>query len=140
MMRRRVLAFVAAVVAATFIGSGIAWALTAPTHIVYFDAEDFSLSPEQKSELDALRPELEAATSVRIDGYVQRSREEDKEKGPARLSEKRAQAVANYLQSMVKQRSPNKQDISWTAIGRGQPALDVGLPWARRVEVFIEVE
>jgi outer membrane protein OmpA-like peptidoglycan-associated protein len=76
--------------------------------------------------------------SVRIDGYVQRSREDDRTKGPARLSEKRAQAVENYLQSMVKQRSPNKATIEWTAAGKGQPPWDVGLPWARRVEIFIE--
>lgn len=137
-MRQRLLVLLALALGISLAGGGIAWALTAPTHIVYFEYEDFSLSPEQKEELDALVDELEDATIVRIDGYVQRSREEDKDKGPARLSEKRAQAVTNYLQSMIKERSPNKQDIEWQSVGRGQPALDVGLPWARRVEVFVE--
>ena len=137
-MRQRLLVMLALAFGISLAGGGIAWALTAPTHIVYFEYEDFSLSPEQKEELDALVDELEDATIVRIDGYVQRSREEDKDKGPARLSEKRAQAVTNYLQSMIKERSPNKQDIEWQSVGRGQPALDVGLPWARRVEVFVE--
>ena len=137
-MRQRLLVLLALALGISLAGGGIAWALTAPTHIVYFEYEDFSLSPEQKEELDALVDELEDATIVRIDGYVQRSREEDKDKGPARLSEKRAQAVTNYLQSMIKERSPNKQDIEWQSVGRGQPALDVGLPWARRVEVFVQ--
>ena len=137
-MRQRLLVLLALALGISLAGGGIAWALTAPTHIVYFEYEDFSLSPEQKEELDALVDELGDATIVRIDGYVQRSREEDKDKGPAGLSEKRAQAVTNYLQSMIKERSPNKQDIEWQSVGRGQPALDVGLPWARRVEVFVE--
>lgn len=137
-MRQRLLVLLALALGISLAGGGIAWALTAPTHIVYFEYEDFSLSPEQKEELDALVDELGDATIVRIDGYVQRSREEDKDKGPARLSEKRADAVTKYLQSKVKQRSPNKQDIEWQSVGRGQPALDVGLPWARRVEVFVE--
>ena len=137
-MRQRLLFLIALALGISLAGGGIAWALTAPTHIVYFEYEDFSLSPEQKEELDALVDELEDATIVRVDGYVQRSREEDKDKGPARLSEKRAQAVTNYLQSMIKERSPNKQDIEWQSVGRGQPALDVGLPWARRVEIFLE--
>ena len=137
-MRQRLLVMLALALGISVAGGGIAWALTAPTHIVYFEYEDFSLSPEQKEELDALVDDLEDATIVRVDGYVQRSREEDKDKGPARLSEKRAQAVTNYLQSMIKERSPNKQDIEWQSVGRGQPALDVGLPWARRVEIFLE--
>ena len=137
-MRKRLLLLIGLALGITVAGGGIAWALTAPTHIVYFEYEDFSLSPEQKEELDALVDDLEDATIVRVDGYVQRSREEDKDKGPARLSEKRADAVTKYLQSMMKERSPNKQDIEWQSVGRGQPALDVGLPWARRVEVFIE--
>lgn len=137
-MRQRLLFLIALALGISLAGGGIAWALTAPAHIVYFDQEDFSLSPEHKEELDDLLDELEDATIVRVDGYVQRSREDDQEKGPARLSEKRAQAVTNYLQSMMKERSPNKQDIEWQSVGRGQPALDVGLPWARRVEVFVE--
>jgi len=119
-------------------GGGIAWALTAPGHIVYFEREDFSLDQEQKIALDALAPQLEEATTVRIDGYVQRSQESDKMVGPARLSEKRAQSVENYLRSMVKERSPQKAEINWVAVGKGQPPFDVGLPWSRRVEIFIE--
>lgn len=137
-MRQRLIVLLAIALGMTLAGGGMAWALTAPTHIVYFEYEDFSLSQDQKRDLDSLADELENATVVRIDGYVQRSREEDKDKGPARLSEKRADAVTKYLQSMIKERSPNKQDIEWQSVGRGQPALDVGLPWARRVEVFIE--
>ena len=137
-MRQRLLVLIALALGISLAGGGIAWALTAPTHIVYFEYEDFSLDREQKSELDDLLDELEDATIVRVDGYVQRSREEDKDKGPARLSEKRADAVTKYLQSIMKERSPNKQDIEWQSVGRGQPALDVGLPWARRVEVFVE--
>jgi outer membrane protein OmpA-like peptidoglycan-associated protein len=119
-------------------GGGIAWAQTAPDYVVYFEAEDFSLSRDQKAQLDNLADELADATVVRIDGYVQRSREEDKQRGPARLSEKRAFAVEKHLQDLVKQRSPNKQDIDWAAVGRGQPPFDVGLPMARRVEIFID--
>jgi len=127
----------AVVVALSLTGGGIAWALTAPTRVIYFAHEDFSLDQEQKAALDELEPLLGDAVAVRIDGYVQRSREDDRQKGPARLSEKRAQAVENYLRSMVKQRSPQKAPIEWVVSGKGQPSWDVGLPWARRVEVFI---
>ncbi len=137
-MRRSFVWIVVGIIVASLVGGGIAWATTAPTQVVYFEVEDFSLSPDQKAELDELVPALEQATAVRIDGFVQRSREADREKGPARLSEKRANAVENYLQSQVKERSPNKQDIEWTTVGRGQPPFDVGFPWARRVEITIE--
>lgn len=137
-MRKNTVWIAVGIIVASLVGGGIAWAATAPIHITYFDVEDFSLSQDQKAELDQLLPALEQATSVRIDGFVQRSREEDRQKGPARLSEKRAQAVENYLQSQLKERSPNKQDIEWTTIGRGQPPFDVGFPWARRVEITIE--
>jgi outer membrane protein OmpA-like peptidoglycan-associated protein len=136
-MKRGVWIAVALAVVAVLIGSGVAWALTAPTQVIYFDHEDFSLSQEQKASLQELVPLLEEAERVQINGYVQRSREQDRNKGPARLSEKRAQAVENYLRSQVKERSPQKAQIEWVAQGKGQPPWDVGLPWARRVEIFI---
>jgi len=137
-VNKRLWLVTAIVVVLSLTGGGIAWALTAPTRVVYFAHEDFSLDQEQKAALDELEPLLEDAVVVRIDGYVQRSREDDRNKGPARLSEKRAQAVENYLRSMVKQRSPQKASIEWEAAGKGQPPWDVGLPWARRVEIFIQ--
>jgi outer membrane protein OmpA-like peptidoglycan-associated protein len=137
-MRRRGSLITALVVVVSLMGGGIAWALTAPARVVYFEIEDFSLDQDQKSALDAVVPLLEDAEQVRIDGYVQRSREGDENKGAARLSEKRAQSVENYLRSQVKERSKNKAEISWVSVGRGQPPWDVGLPWARRVEIFIE--
>ncbi len=137
-MKRGMWFFAVAVVVLSLAGGGIAWALTAPTRVVYFDHEDFSLSQDQKASLDELVPLLEEAERVEIDGYVQRSREAERNKGPARLSEKRAQAVENYLRSQVKERSPQKAEIEWAVFGKGQPPWDVGLPWARRVEVFIE--
>lgn len=136
-MSRGLWFFTAILAALSLAGGSVAWALTAPNHVVYFEPEDFSLDPGQKQELDALIPLLEDAESVNIEGFVQRSREEDQQAGPARLSEKRAQAVENYLRSLVKERSPQKADINWQSAGKGQPSWDVGLPWARRVEISI---
>ena len=124
-----------AVIASLALGS--VWAAGSPTKLVYFDPEDFSLSQAQKTELETLLPILETATAVEVRGYVQRSREADKNKGPANLSYKRAEAVANYLQSLLKEKSKNKRTIDWVVIGAGQPALDMGLPDARRVEIDV---
>jgi hypothetical protein len=74
---------------------------------------------------------------VVVDGYVQRSTEENKNKGPAALSYKRAETVANYLESQVKQRSKNKQPIEWVVAGKGQPFTGFWSPNARRAEIFI---
>jgi len=129
-------ALVIAVVAAVS-GTAVAIANPIPTSIVYFATEDFSLSPSQKDALDALLPQLETATKVTVDGYVQRSLPENKNKGPANLSFKRADAVTKYLQNLVKQRSKNKQTIEWVENGKGQPITGYWSPDARRAEVFI---
>lgn len=118
-------------------GTAVAIANPVPTSIVYFETEDFSLSPTQKDALDALLPQLETASSVTVDGFVQRSSAENKNKGPANLSYKRADAVTKYLQDLVKQRSTNKQKITWTENGQGQPITGFWSPDARRAEVFI---
>lgn len=120
------------------IGGGVAWAVTAPDKVVYFETERFALTQSQRAELNALLPELQDATTVRIDGYVQRSREEDRGKGPARLSEKRADAVHRYLENRLRQSGPPFPDLEWVVTGRGQPPFDVGLPISRRVEIFID--
>ena len=120
------------------IGGVVSYAAIGPDRLVFFDSEDFSLSQSQKQELESLLPQLENASEVRVSGFVQRSRPEDRNKGPARLSYKRADAVAKYLQNLVKQRSKNKQEISWVVEGLGQPPLDPGTPFARRVEIRIE--
>lgn len=64
-------------------GGGIAWAQVAPTATIFFDSESFALDDQQASRLDALAPHLREAREIRIDGYVQRSREGDTHKGPA---------------------------------------------------------
>jgi outer membrane protein OmpA-like peptidoglycan-associated protein len=129
-------ALVIAVVAAVS-GAVVAVANPIPTTSVYFATEDFSLDKAQKDALDALLPQLETATAVTVDGYVQRSIEANKSKGPANLSFKRADAVIKYLQDLVKQRSQNKQEIVWTEAGKGQPFTGYWSPDARRAEVFI---
>lgn len=120
------------------LGGVVSYAAIGPDRLVFFESEDFSLSQAQKQELDTLLPQLENAREVRVSGFVQRSRPEDRNKGPARLSYKRADAVAKYLQNLVKQRSKTKQEISWVVEGLGQPPLDPGTPLARRVEIRIE--
>lgn len=132
------LAIGAVILAVLLIGGGVAWAVTAPDKVVYFETERFALTQDQRAELNALLPELRDASTVRIDGYVQRSREADRDKGPARLSEKRADAVHRYLENSLRQSGPPFPDIEWTVSGRGQPPFDVGLPISRRVEIFID--
>ncbi len=136
-MKRRILTILAASLVVVGVGGGITYAAVGPDQMVFFDSEDFSLSQSQKDQLDQLLPLLETASQVKVEGFVQRSRPEDRNKGPARLSYKRADAVAKYLQNLVKQRSKNKQTIEWIVEGLGQPPLDPGLPFARRVEIRI---
>lgn len=119
-------------------GTAVAATNPEPTSIVYFASEDFSLDKTQKDALDALVPQLTDATTVTVDGYVQRSTEENKNKGPEALSFKRADTVAKYLQSQVEQRSKNKQPIEWIVAGKGQPIVGFWSPNARRAEVFIQ--
>ena len=45
-LRQRLLILIALALGISLAGGGIAWALTAPTHIVYFENEDFSLSQD----------------------------------------------------------------------------------------------
>ncbi|CAB4572968.1 unannotated protein [freshwater metagenome] len=120
------------------LGGVVSYAAIGPDRLVFFESEDFSLSQEQKRELDSLLPQLENASKVIVSGFVQRSRPEDRNKGPARLSHKRADAVAKYLQNLVKERSKRKQNIEWVVEGLGQPPLDPGTIFARRVEIRIE--
>ena len=125
-------------VALAISGTAVAIATPEPTSIVYFASEDFSLDKTQKDALDALVPQLTDANKVTVDGYVQRSSEENKNKGPDALSYKRAETVAKYLESQVKQRSKNKQPIEWVISGKGQPLVGFWSPNARRAEVFIQ--
>lgn len=128
----------AGVAAAIALGSAVSFAASGIDRIVYFDTEDFSLSQAQKEELDSLLPQLEQASTVTVYGFVQRSRPEDKNKGPDRLSYKRADAVAKHLQNLVKQGSKKKATITWIVEGLGQPPFDPGTAFARRVEVRID--
>ena len=139
-MGTRIVWFFTLIVAVVLAVSGTAVAIAnpQPTSIVYFASEDFSLDKAQKDALDAIVPQLTDATKVTVDGYVQRSTEQNKNKGPEALSFKRADTVAKYLQSQVKQRSKNKQPIEWVISGKGQPVVGFWSPDARRAEVFIQ--
>ena len=138
-MRTRMVWIFTLLLAGVLAVSGTAVAITnpEPTSIVYFASEDFSLDKTQKDALDALVPQLDDATKVVIDGYVQRSTEANKNKGPDALSFKRANTVAKYLESQVKQRSKNKQPIEWVIAGKGQPFTGFWSPNARRAVIFI---
>ena len=69
-MRKSLWLVAGVLVALSLAGGGIAWALGAPSRVVYFEHEDFSLSQEQKASLDELVPLVEEAERVQIDGYV----------------------------------------------------------------------
>lgn len=94
---------------------------TTPDVTLYFETETFALTKEHKDYLDTFEDQFAAAKTITIHGFVQRSKEEDKNKGPRNLSQKRADAVEKYIQQMLKQRSKKKQTAEYVSIGMGQP-------------------
>ena len=113
-------------------------ATSLPDRVVYFSSEDFSLNKDQKQALSSLAETLDEPSKVLIYGYVQRSTEENKHRGPARLSEKRAKAVSNYLASEHKRLFKDEPELIIVEEGRGQPEFNFWLSESRRVDVFVE--
>lgn len=134
---KKILLGILLAVAAIFGGYLAVSAATLPNQVVYFTSEDFSLDKAQKDELTVLAESLEEPSSVSIIGYVQRSTEENKNRGPERLSEKRAKAVANFLASEHKRLFKNEPELVIIEEGRGQPEFNFWLSESRRVDIFV---
>lgn len=111
---------------------------SAPDVTVYFTSEDFSLSQEQKEQIDSQLDQLAQAKRIIVHGFVQDSPPEYENRGPENLSAKRADAVAKYIQQALNQRPGKKQNATYVVEGLGQPPFDFTFREARRVEVFLQ--
>lgn len=108
---------------------------TPPTVTVFFDSYKSNLTAEDHKLLDEAIPTLATATSLRIVGYVQRSKNPKKFEVP--LSLQRAQAVADYLtREMGKYVGKEGTVPEITVVRGGLPSSWAGKPTARRADVF----
>ncbi len=108
---------------------------TAPTVTVFFDPYKSNLTAEDHKLLDEAIPTLAKATSLRIVGYVQRSKDPKKFEVP--LSLQRAQAVADYLTREIGKYVGKKGTVpEITVVRGGLPSSWAGKPTARRADVF----
>ena len=151
---------------AVLAGVGIALATTIvavanqPTATVYFAAESYELTTDQKAAIDAKKGELNSANLITIQGFVQNSPSATATVGPEHLSLLRAQAVEAYIRSILKDDSVgtttiiNGPDVTPTptttlpqtgkdkpkrlyVVQRmGQPLIDFSFTDARRVEIY----
>lgn len=108
---------------------------TPPAVSVYFDPYKSNLTSEDHRLLDEAIPSLAAAKSLRIVGYVQRTKNPRKFDTP--LSIQRAQVVADYLtREMGKYLGKTQSIPEITVVRGGMPSSWAGKPTARRADVF----
>lgn len=108
-------------------------------HSVFFDTDRWELKPESFPSLDSLAAFLltETEYSIEIRGHTDNSGDESMNRG---LSERRAEAVANYL---VKKGVASSR-VSYAGLGSAKPVADNSTPEGRaknrRVEYILVKE
>lgn len=108
---------------------------TPPAVTVFFDPYKSNLTAEDHRLLDEAIPSLATAKSLRIVGYVQRTKNPRKFETP--LSLQRAQAVADYLTREIGKYLGKAGTVpEITVVRGGLPSSWAGKPTARRADVF----
>lgn len=123
----------------------------APQYVmsVYFKPHSDSLDKESKDALDAVMAGLASTSAIKVVGYVQQRSPDVAPFNNSRLSYRRADVVAKYIQKALG--DPIKGNVQTNAkkpaterlyvvYGGGQPSEGSSSPDARRAEVWISLD
>lgn len=123
----------------------------APQYVlsVYFKPHSDALDKESKDDLDAVMSGLSSATAIKVVGYVQQRAIDVAPFNNSRLSYRRADVVAKYIQKSlgdpikgVTQSNTKKPSTErlYVVYGAGQPTVGNRSHEARRAEVWISFD